>query len=141
MGLLKWYKRDPRAALSGMMELTLEERGAYNTVLDLIYAHDGCLDDDAALISSWMRVDIRIWKRLRARLLDCGKIYIHAGTIRNQRADTEVLTALDRVTSATEAANKRWATYNEIKRIEDAKAMLPTTTTTKLSFLRGPSKK
>ena len=32
MGVLRWYKRDPRAALSGMMELTLEERGAYNTI-------------------------------------------------------------------------------------------------------------
>ena len=38
MGTLKWYKRDPDAALSGMFELTLEERGAYNTILDLIYS-------------------------------------------------------------------------------------------------------
>jgi len=36
----RWYKRDPNAALEGMAVLTLEERGAYNTVLDLIYTHD-----------------------------------------------------------------------------------------------------
>ena len=41
MGVVKWYKRDPNAALTGMASLTLEERGAYNTILDLIYAHDG----------------------------------------------------------------------------------------------------
>ena len=35
MGELKWYKRDPRAALVGMSCLTLEERGAHNTILDL----------------------------------------------------------------------------------------------------------
>ena len=42
----RWYKRDPNAALEGMAVLTLEERGAYNTVLDLIYTHDGSVDDD-----------------------------------------------------------------------------------------------
>ena len=52
MGTLKWYARDPRAALTGMMELTLEERGAYNTILDLIYCHDGeVVDDEIFLIA------------------------------------------------------------------------------------------
>ena len=41
MGTLKWYKRDPRAALAGMMKLTLEECGAYNKILDLIYLRGG----------------------------------------------------------------------------------------------------
>ena len=31
MGNIRWYKRDPDAALNGMAVLTLEERGAYNT--------------------------------------------------------------------------------------------------------------
>ncbi len=103
MGTLKWYKRDPRAALSGMMELTLEERGAYNTVLDLIYIHDGAMEDNANLIASWLRVDVRVWKRLRNRLLSLGKLYVHAGCLRNERADREVPAALLRVTSAAEA--------------------------------------
>ena len=143
MGLLKWYKRDPRAALHGMMILTLEERGAYNTILDLIYAHDGALDDNPQFICSWLRVDVRVWKRLRARLLDTGKLYIHAGQIRNQRADLEADAALCRVTSATEAAMKRWADYNEIKRLRSAPAMLSTTTRTKslLSFLEEKKKR
>ena len=36
--LMKWYKRDPAAALEGMLGLTIEERGAYNALIDLIYA-------------------------------------------------------------------------------------------------------
>ena len=34
MGFRKWHKRDRNAALRGMAALTLEERGAYNTILD-----------------------------------------------------------------------------------------------------------
>ena len=142
MGYLKWYKRDPRAALHGMMELTLEERGAYTTVLDLIYTHDGAVDDNPQFIASWLRVDVRVWKRLRATLLGAGKLYIHNNQIRNQRADLETDMALHRVTSATEAAMKRWATYNEIKRLRDAPAMLSTTTKTNLiSYLGRKPKK
>lgn len=103
MGLLRWYKRDPRAALSGMMELSLEERGAYNTVLDLIYIHDGSIEDSQRLIAAWLHVDVRIWRRIRQRLLDLGKLYIQAGNLRNERADSEVLSALHRHRTASEA--------------------------------------
>ena len=103
MGTLKWYKRDPRAALVGVMELNLEERGAYNTVLDLIYVHDGAMHDDDQLIAGWLHVDIRVWKRLRARLLSLGKLYVHAGCLRNERADDEILKALHRVACAANA--------------------------------------
>jgi hypothetical protein len=137
MGTLKWYKRDPRAALTGMMGLTLEERGAYNTILDLIYAHDGKLLDDPETILPWLNCDPRTWKRLRSRLIGCGKLYIHAGHLHNDRADDEVLQALRRGAVCIEAATKRWAVHNEIKKIRDAGAMLPTTTTTKILSLEA----
>lgn len=133
MGLLKWYKRDPRAAIVGMTGMTLEERGAYNTILDLIYCHDGALPDDAAYICDVLNCDPRIWRRLKARLLERGKIYMHAGAIRNERADQETFSALTRVRLATEAINKRWAVYNEIKRLRDTPVILPTTTKINLS--------
>lgn len=133
MGLLKWYKRDPRAAIVGMTGMTLEERGAYNTILDLIYCHDGALTDDPAYICDVLNCDPRIWRRLKARLLELGKIYMHAGAIRNERADNETNSALTRVRLAAEAATKRWAVYNEIKRLSHAGGMLPTTTKINLS--------
>lgn len=103
MGQIKWYKRDPSAALNGMMELDLQERGAYNTVLDLIYSRDGNLPDDDRFISGWLRVDVRVWKRIKTTLISRGKLYVESGFIRNSRADVEVLAALSRVTSAQEA--------------------------------------
>lgn len=103
MGQIKWYKRDPGAALNGMMELTLEERGAYNTVLDLIYSRDGHLPDDDRFISGWLRVDVRVWKRIKCNLIERQKLYVENGLIRNSRADVEVLEALSRVGSARDA--------------------------------------
>jgi uncharacterized protein YdaU (DUF1376 family) len=90
MGIFKWYKRDPQAALVGMTLLTLEERGAYNTLLDLLYMHDGSLPDDATLICKWLRTNDRRWKRLRIALIKHKKIYVLAGFIRNDRTDREI---------------------------------------------------
>lgn len=103
MGQIKWYKRDPSEALNGMMELTLEERGAFNTVLDLIYSRDGNLPDDDRFIAGWLRVDVRVWKRIKATLFERGKLFEHDGLIRNGRADVEILAALSRVGSARDA--------------------------------------
>lgn len=106
MGKIKWYKRYPTNALEGMMELTLEERGAYNTVLDLIYSHDNELLDDERLIAGWMRVDVRVWRRLKDRLIGCGKLYVSGGLIHNLRADGEADAALHRVASAADAGRQ-----------------------------------
>jgi hypothetical protein len=84
---MDWYKRDPAKALNGMQELSLEERGAYNTILDLIYSKFGEIDDDSAFICRWLCCDVRVWKRLRNSLIEKKKIYIIDGKIRNSKAD------------------------------------------------------
>jgi uncharacterized protein YdaU (DUF1376 family) len=102
MSAIKWYKRDPDAALGGMMVLTLEERGAYNTVLDLIYSHDDNLIDDDRFIAGWMRCDLRVWRRIKNRLVELGKIELSGGLVTNFRATSEVDEALGRVASVSE---------------------------------------
>ena len=141
---IRWYKRDPNAALEGMAVLTLEERGAYNTILDLIYSHDGKVDDDDRFIAGWLRVDVRVWRRIRGRLLDLGKLYLHAGSMRNERADREVLTALHRVASAAQAGLASAAKQDGDRRIINGLASTavertsqlptPTPTPTKKAF-------
>ena len=93
MTRLAWYKRDVRAALDGMLMLTLEERGAYNTVLDLIYMTGDNLIDDDRFICGWLRCDLRVWKRLKAGLIHKEKLTISSGIIRNVRASYEVQSA------------------------------------------------
>jgi uncharacterized protein YdaU (DUF1376 family) len=94
MGTLKWYKRDHNAALAGMLILTLEERGAYNTVLDLIYANDGAIPDRPTSVCKWLGTNARRWKRIRARLITARKIYVLGGNLRNERADREIAIAI-----------------------------------------------
>jgi Protein of unknown function (DUF1376) len=127
MGHLKWYKRDPRAALIGMVGMTNEEVGAYNRILDLIYINDGALEDSPREICCWLHCNIRTWRRLRVRLLELGKIYIYAGAIHNERADDEIVKVKRLLKLSTEMNDKRWATYNQIKRLRDASALQPTT--------------
>jgi uncharacterized protein YdaU (DUF1376 family) len=103
VGNLKWYKRDPRAALAGMMALTLEQRGAYNTLIDLIYCHDGAVADDPKYLAKVMGCDVRVWKRLRSELLAAGKIYQNGPTLRNARADAECDTAKERIAALAHA--------------------------------------
>lgn len=103
MGKIKWYKRDPDAALSGYFELSLEERGAYNTILDLLYSRSGDVPDDDRFIAGWLRCDVRVWRRIKNRLIDTGKIKIENGIITNLRATSEILTCLHRLEVASEA--------------------------------------
>ncbi len=128
MGTLKWYKRDPNAALTGMMELTPTERGLYNTILDLIYTHDGEMIDDETKILPWMNCRARVWRKVRARLLSLGKLYVRDGCLRNERADAEVLQSKNRYLNAIRMNNKKWGTYREIKALQDRKGLLSTTT-------------
>jgi len=57
-------------ALGGYELLTLEERGAYTTLLDQMYDHGGPLRDDVRNACAWLNCDVRVWKRIRAALVD-----------------------------------------------------------------------
>lgn len=102
---MKWYKRDPKDAREGMRTLTLEERGAYNTLLDLIYETDNNVHDDDRYLAGVMGCDLRIWKRIRTRLLEMGKIQLEGGYIRNVRATNTLSQAV--ATADVNATNGR----------------------------------
>jgi uncharacterized protein YdaU (DUF1376 family) len=128
MGTLKWYARDPARALAGMMKMTLAEAGAYNKILDLIYLREGKLLDDPAEICRWLNCKPRVWKRIRAKLIDMEKLYVHAGCLHNERADEEIVKSRRIVEKSIQGATLRWARYNEIKRLRDAPPMQHTYT-------------
>lgn len=81
-----WYKRYARDFHEGTRKLTLEERGAYSDIIDLIFMAGGPIEDDDKGIAFKLCIDVRKWKRLRARLLSVGKLYITRGHIHNARA-------------------------------------------------------
>ena len=90
---MKWYKRDPSAALAGMIGLTVEERGAYNAVIDLAYARAPHGDVTDALVIAALAIRPQMWRRLKARLIALGKIRELDGKLLANRVETEVQTA------------------------------------------------
>lgn len=96
MGGLPYYKRYPRDALNGMMGLTLEQRGAYNTILDLIYDEGGPIRDDERWMCAHLNCDPRVWRRLKAQLMELGKIHLDdEGRISNARSNSELSSTED----------------------------------------------
>lgn len=79
MSGLEWYPRNAARALEGMRRLTLEQRGAYNTLLDLIYSRGGPVPDDDRWLAGYMGVSVRKWLIIRADLISAGRIVAREG--------------------------------------------------------------
>lgn len=84
---LPYYKRFPRDFLDGTIGLSLETKGAYAIILDLIYMRDGRLADDARYIAGQLGCSVRKWTVIRAELIARGKLICELGFISNFRAD------------------------------------------------------
>lgn len=114
MGRLHWHRRFHENALAGMRKLSLEERGAYNTVLDLIYMHEDRLEDDDRYIAGWCDCDMRIWKRIKARLIHLQKLQVSGGLLHNKRASCETLAGVHRVLKAANAAHAKHGNFDRV---------------------------
>jgi len=91
MSALPYHKRYHGDALTGFMALTLEERGAYQTLLDMMYDRGGPLIDNERLLAGYMNCSVRKWVQLRQILIQKGKIIINRdGMICNNRARKEI---------------------------------------------------
>jgi uncharacterized protein YdaU (DUF1376 family) len=84
---LPYYKRCPRDFLDGTIGLSLETKGAYAIVLDLIYMRDGRLPDDARYIAGQLGCSVRKWTAILEELVSAGKLHRSEGIISNSRAD------------------------------------------------------
>ena len=90
MSARPYHKRYHSDALAGFMSLTLEERGAYQTLLDLIYDRGGPILDNERLLAGYMGCSVRKWRLLREQLIEKRKIRLNdAGEITNDRAEKE----------------------------------------------------
>ena len=109
---MKWYKHDPSAALAGMIGLTVEERGAYYTLIDLQYArapHNHVTDD---LVIKALAIRPQVWRRLKAGLIAKGKVHEVEGRLIANRVETQVQTA------AKLAA--KWSRINRVSELKRA---------------------
>lgn len=87
---LPYYPMYPRDFFEGTQEMSLELKGAYIMVLNLMYTRGGPVSDEPGFISRYVGCSVRKWKQVRDQLVALGKIYVQDGMISNSRAD-EVL--------------------------------------------------
>lgn len=71
-----FYRRDPGASLAGMSSLSLEERGVYNTVIDLLYLTWRPLEDDRGYIAGHCRCAVQKLNPILNRLVEKGKLIL-----------------------------------------------------------------
>lgn len=93
-----FYRRDPGLALQGMSSMSLEERGVYNTVIDLLYLTWRPLEDDRGYIAGHCRCAVQKVNPIINRLIASGKLvtfneggrsYISNPTFERERADVK----------------------------------------------------
>ena len=78
-------------ALRGYSKLNLEQRGAYTTLLDLMYSEQGYIEDDDRRLAAELRVSMRKYRSLRDQLIRAGKLYYPiAGFLSNHRVEKEI---------------------------------------------------
>src|SRR5262245_40593696 len=105
--IMHWYKRDPNAALAGMAELTNEECGFYNRIIDSYYARNGVLPDDDWLLSRIGNCPQRTVRRLKAALFQKQKLTIEEGNLVPNRGPSTLSEAKNKVMNGRSIANER----------------------------------
>lgn len=117
MSALPYHKRYHSDALAGMMSLTLEERGCYQTLLDMMYDRGGPLIDNERLLAGYMNCSTRKWRALREILIEKRKIRINKdGLITNGRTEKEIEN-----TSKTHRKRVEWGSKGGRIRAENEK--------------------
>lgn len=86
-----WHKRYHGNAIAGYMGLTLEERGAYSTLLDYLYDRRAPLPGNMRLLAGYLDVSVRKAEAVIESLIRKGKLYRRDDdTISNRRFEKEV---------------------------------------------------
>lgn len=108
-----WYKRNPRDFYEATRRLSLEERGAYCDIIDLLYMHGGDVADDEKWMAFALHISTRKWRIIRQALVDAGKIKIVDGKIVNERVSFELDSRAIQSRVRSESATNRERTKRE----------------------------
>ena len=100
----------PDEWLAGTRDLTAEERGLYWDCCALMYSRGGPIADDERWLGKALAVDVRMWRRIRCRLLILGKLREVSVDGRphliNDRSEREIAKATGRISQARDAAEE-----------------------------------
>ncbi len=104
---MPYHRRYHQDALQGYRKLSLEERGAYTTILDLIYDEGGPIENNERWLAGELNCSLRKAKALLESLLTMRKLFINTqGKISNHRAEAELENSLKISRKRSEVASK-----------------------------------
>jgi len=104
---MPYHRRYHGDALQGYRKLSLEQRGAYTTILDLIYDEGGPIENNERWLAGELNCSLRKCRALVSELLTLRKLFIDAqGKISNHRAEDEIANALKISRKRAEVASK-----------------------------------
>lgn len=111
---MPYHRRYQGDALQGYRKLSLEQRGAYTTILDLIYDEGGPIEFNERWLAGELNCSLRKAKALLDELLELRKIYVtRDGKISNHRAEQEIGNALKISRKRAENGSKRKDNFGE----------------------------
>ena len=104
---MPYHRRYHGDALQGYRKLTLEQRGAYTTILDLIYEEGGPIENNERWLAGELNCSLRKCRALLSELLTLRKLFINSqGQISNHRAESEIENSLKISRKRSEVASK-----------------------------------
>lgn len=113
-----WHKRYHSDALSGYLELTLEQRGAYTTLLDMLYDRGEPVLENERLLAGYFGVSLRKARSMIDSLIEKGKIYrTDDGHLSNRRFEKERENALKTARKRAENGSNGGRTRAENEKI------------------------
>lgn len=113
-----FHKRFHGDFLMGTRQLTLEEKGAYNDLLDMMYDRGGPIPDEPRWIAGFLNCSTRKWLPIRDSLIASGKIILRGEYLSNPRMEREL--ALDEASTMTAVA---WGRMGGKKRAQREKEL------------------
>jgi uncharacterized protein YdaU (DUF1376 family) len=118
---MPYHRRYHGDALQGYMVLTLEEKGAYTVILDLIYDRAGPIDRNERYLAGMFDCTAAKARKLVDALAAKRKIYITAGgQISNRRCEQEIEASLTISAKRAESAAKRGEKISEFAKKANA---------------------
>lgn len=116
-----WHKHYHVDALNGMANLSVELRGVYYTLLDMMYDARGPLACSDQMFAARMCCSVRKWKSYRESLIAMGKIHLtKEGKISNDRFEKELKTSRKRAENGAKGGRARAENSKKAKENNDS---------------------
>jgi uncharacterized protein YdaU (DUF1376 family) len=90
MGRRPFYKRFGGDRIMATRDLSLEERAAYDDLLDLMYDRGRPIPDEPRFLSGLIGISLRKWGVIRDSLIAAGKIVVRGEYLSNTRFEREM---------------------------------------------------